>query len=168
MNTPLAICFVCHGNICRSPTAEAVMRKFVEDAGLAHAFEIDSAGVSAEHEGELADARSREAAARRGYAMEGRARPLVLDDFSRFDLLLAADRENVRRIERLAAGLTGPRRARVQLLREYDSERRDRLEIPDPWSSGPVAFVQVLEICERSCRALLESLRPDRGQSPRG
>lgn len=168
MSTPIAICFVCHGNICRSPTAEAVMRKFVADAGLAEAFEIDSAGVSAEHEGELADARSREAAARRGYAMEGRARPLLLEDFARFDLLLAADRENVRRIERLARNLDGPRRARVQLLREYDPERRDRLEVPDPWSSGPAAFVQVLEICERSCRALLESLRRDHGLAPRG
>lgn len=165
MTTRASICFVCHGNICRSPTAQGVMRRLVDDAGLGAMFEIDSAGVSAEHEGEPADARSRAAASRRGYVLDGRARQFVVADLARFDLVLAADRENLRRLGRLA-GPHAPHRARLELLRAYDPRAGASLDVPDPWSSDKLAFEQVLDICERSCAALLAALCEAHGLGP--
>src|SRR5262245_12608956 len=89
--TDLALCFVCLGNICRSPTAEGIMRVLVSEAGLADRIEIDSAGTGGWHQGELPDPRARRAAAERGIALESRAREFDQFDFDRFDLILAMD-----------------------------------------------------------------------------
>src|SRR5215467_3437355 len=98
----MRICFVCLGNICRSPTAEGVMRKLVVDAGLDGRVTLDSAGTGGWHIGELPDPRSRAAAARRGYQLEHRARQFKPADFEAFDLVLAMDLDNLGYLQRLA------------------------------------------------------------------
>src|SRR5690242_4952993 len=103
----MKICFVCMGNICRSPTAEGVMRHLVREAGLDGTIALDSAGTGDWHAGELPDPRSREAAARRGYLLEHRARLFTVADLDRFELILAMDRANLAHLRRLAAGRPG-------------------------------------------------------------
>jgi protein-tyrosine phosphatase len=153
----VAICFVCHGNICRSPTAEGVMRHRVEAAGLRDAITIASAGVSAEHEGERADARSRAAAERRGYALDSRARRFVASDFARFDLVIALDGDNLRRLRTLA--IDEEARSKLKLLREFDTHGAGPHDVPDPWYGGADGFEEVLDLCERACDGLLAHLR---------
>ena len=150
----MKICFVCLGNICRSPTAEAVMRALAERAGKT--VELDSAGTGGWHVGELADPRTRAAAARRGYAIEHRARQFSADDFARFDLVLAMDQQNLRDLRALARGT--PALSRITLFREYDSTAPDGADVPDPYAGGADGFEHVLDICERACRGLLETI----------
>lgn len=150
----MRICFVCLGNICRSPTAEAVMRALAERAGK-H-VELDSAGTGGWHVGESPDPRSREAAARRGYELVHRARKLERDDFGRFDLILAMDHENLAAIERLAHGLAQP--PRIALLRSFDASAPAGADVPDPYAGGSAGFEAVLDICERACAGLLETI----------
>src|SRR5690606_33971997 len=102
----MRICFVCLGNICRSPTAEGVMRALVEQAGLGRRVVVDSAGTGAWHVGELPDPRSRAAAKKRGYELVHRARKFTAQDFDRFDLVVAMDRDNYSNLQRLARGRT--------------------------------------------------------------
>jgi protein-tyrosine phosphatase len=110
--------FVCLGNICRSPTAEGVMRALVRDAGLEDQIELDSAGLGSWHVGSRPDGRAAAAARARGIALNGRARTVTRDDFDDFDLLLAMDRSNLRELRRMAPDGRG--RAKVRLLREFD------------------------------------------------
>lgn len=153
----MRICFVCLGNICRSPTAEAVFRRLAEDAGLADTLTIDSAGTGSWHVGELPDPRSRRAAARRGYQLTHRARTFTASDFDRFDLVLAMDRDNHAALQRLARGRTHA--PSIRLLRSFDPSAPDGAEVPDPYSGGDDGFEEVLDICERACRGLLEHIR---------
>ena len=150
----MRICFVCLGNICRSPTAEAVMRALADQAGKS--VELDSAGTGGWHIGEAADPRARAAAARRGYAIEHRARQFVVDDFARFDLVLAMDEQNLTDLKALA------RRAqhvpRIALFRSYDPTTPNGADVPDPYSGGAAGFEHVLDICEQTCRGLLEAI----------
>ncbi len=152
--TRTAVLFVCLGNICRSPLAEAVFAHLVRERGLEDRFEIDSAGTGAWHVGERADRRSMAVAARHGVSMEGRARRVEPSDFGRFDLIVAMDRENLRDLERMADG--HPRRPKTRLLREWDSEDGD--EVPDPYYGGPEGFERVYAMVRRSCEALLDHL----------
>src|SRR5687767_11751020 len=98
----MRILFVCMGNICRSPTAEGVMRRLVEQAGLADRFEIESAGTGGWHVGEPPDERATLAAGRRGVTLSGAAQQVTRDDFRRFDLLIALDRANLRELLAIA------------------------------------------------------------------
>lgn len=150
------ICFVCHGNICRSPTAEAVMRALVDDAGLGDAIVLDSAGVSDEHAGEPPDRRAIAAALRRGLRLEHRARRFTAADFDRFDHVIAMDRDNLRRLQALAP--TAAARAKLELLRPIGPSGEH--DVPDPWYEGGTAFDRVLDICELDCAALLARLHP--------
>jgi protein-tyrosine phosphatase len=151
----MRICFVCLGNICRSPTAEGVMRRLVRDAGLESVVTIDSAGTGGWHVGELPDSRSREAAARRGYQLDHRARRFTAVDFDRFDLVLAMDRANLQHLRALAGGRGAPA---VRLLRSFEVGAPDA-EVPDPYDGSDGDFEHVLDICERACRGLLEHVR---------
>ena len=157
----IAVCFVCHGNICRSPTAEAVFATLVERAGLQHAIAIDSAGCSDEHAGESPDARSARVAVARGYAMRSCARRFERADFERFDLVIAMDRHNRAHLERLAGSTSA--RAKVRMMREYDADDPRPLDVPDPWYGGGEGFAEVLAICERACAGLLAELRRTHG-----
>ena len=153
----IAVCFVCHGNICRSPTAEAVFATLVERAGLQHAIAIESAGCSDEHAGESPDRRSARVAVARGYSMRSCARRFERDDFARFDLVIAMDRHNRAHLERLAPSASA--RAKLKMLREYDDEDPRPIDVPDPWYGGGEGFDEVLAICERACTGLLAEIR---------
>jgi len=154
---PVRVCFVCLGNICRSPTAEAVFRHLVRDAGLEAAIEIDSAGMGSWHTGDSPDPRSVEAAAQRGIPVEGAARTVRVEDFVHFDYLIAMDREN--RSDLLALAPDGDARERVALLRDFDPEAESGAEVPDPYYGGDEGFDLVLDICEAACRGLLDYVR---------
>jgi protein-tyrosine phosphatase len=153
--------FVCLGNICRSPTAEAVMRELLRREGLEHGVEVDSAGTGAWHVGEPPDERSAGAAAERGITLTGRARQVVPGDFARHDLLLAMDRTNREALMALAPDAAA--RERVRLLREFDPRAvaAGDLDVPDPYFGGPNGFGHVLDLVHDACGGLLEALRRD-------
>ncbi len=144
------------GNICRSPTAEAVFREVVRLEGQGLDVLVDSAGTHAYHVGEPPDSRAIAAARRRGIRMEDlRARVVSRDDFLRFDFVLAMDQQNLEHLERLApAG----HRARVQLFMDYARDSGPP-EVPDPYYGGETGFEQVLDLVEAAARGLLSTLR---------
>jgi protein-tyrosine phosphatase len=154
--TRVAICFVCLGNICRSPTAEGVMRDQVEGAGLADRVDIDSAGTGDWHVGEPPDTRAQAAARSRGYDLSAlRARQVSEADFERFDLLLAMDEANLAELRRRCPP---QHRDKVRLLMEF-ARGASLTEVADPYFGGAQGFEQVLDQCEDACRGLLETLR---------
>ena len=147
------ILFVCLGNICRSPTAEGVMRRLVREHGLEHEIEVDSAGTGGWHVGAPPDARATEAARRRGTELSGSARRFdPRRDFDRFDLILAMDAENRR--ELLALAPDEQARRKVRMFRPGD------LDVPDPYYGGDDGFEEVLDLVEDAARELLYELRP--------
>jgi protein-tyrosine phosphatase len=153
----IGVLFVCLGNICRSPLAEGVFRSLVDEAGLAHRFEIDSAGTSGWHDGESADARTVAVARRRGVELTSISRRVSEADLMRFHHILAMDGNNLRELRRLARD--APPGAEIRLLREFDAMADGRKDVPDPWFSGEEGFEQVHDMVERSCRGLLAELR---------
>ncbi len=155
------ICFVCMGNICRSPTAEAVMRHLVQQRGLDSSIIIESAGLGSWHVGDRADRRARAAAGRRGYALEGRAQQFTAGFFERFDYVLAADHENLRHLHRLASNPESLRK--IHLLRDFDPASPKGSEVPVPYYGGAHGFESVLDICEAACRGLLDHLLAELG-----
>jgi protein-tyrosine phosphatase len=157
----VGVIFVCLGNICRSPLAEGVFRHLAKQRGLADRFEIDSAGTSGYHEGDAPDARSTAVARRRGIELDGRSRPLRRTDLDRFDYVIVMDRDNRAAVERLAADLDYP--ARVHLLREFDPDAVDDLDVPDPYYGGPTGFERVHDLVERACAKLLDAIAEERG-----
>ena len=156
----MRILFVCMGNICRSPTAEAVMRGLLRAEGLGQVVAIDSAGTGGWHAGDPPDARAVAAARSRDLVVEGAARQVTAEDFGRFDLVLAMDRENER--ELLARAPDDEARAKVRLLREFDpaAVAAGDLDVPDPYYGGPHGFDRVLDLVEAACRGLLDEVRP--------
>lgn len=152
------LCFVCLGNICRSPTAEGIMLALVESEGLASKIAIDSAGTAAYHVGERADRRSRETARARGVDLPSVARAFAQEDFERFHYVLAMDAQNHKNL--LALARTPDARAKVHLLRSFEPEHsRDDLSVPDPYYGGPEGFERVFDICDAACRGLLKHLQ---------
>ena len=147
------------GNICRSPTAEGVMRHLLREQGLEDEIEIESAGTGGWHAGSPPDARATEAAHRRGIVLEGAARQVRASDFEDYDLLLAADRENVADLRAIAPDDAA--RAKVRLLREFDPASRGArdLDVPDPYYGGAQGFEEVLDLVEAACRGLLAEVR---------
>ena len=155
-DSKVSICFVCLGNICRSPTAEAVLRTLAAREAPGLALAIDSAGTHDYHVGEAPDRRSQAAARAHGYELAGlRARLLVADDFMRFDYVLVADNANLREARALAP--TTPR-ARPQLLLDFAPGQPLR-ELPDPYYGGPADFEQVIALCEQAARGLIARLQ---------
>ena len=152
----MRICFVCLGNICRSPTAHGVMERLIAEAGLADRVSVDSAGTAAYHIGELSDERTRVAARRRGIELTHRARQFTAADLDRFDLVVAMDLQNLRRLQQLARGRTTPP---LVLLRSFDATAEAGAEVPDPWDGGDEGFEEVLDQCERACAGLLAQVR---------
>ena len=151
-----SVLFVCMGNICRSPTAEGVFRKYVGDAGLAGIIETDSAGTHAYHKGSGADRRAAEAADRRGYSLHDiRSRPISADDFVRHDYLLAMDLDN---LEIMQVHAAETHRHKVSLLLDFAAQGPDA-EVPDPYYGGSAGFERVLDLVEEASRGLLETLR---------
>lgn len=155
------VCFVCLGNICRSPTAEAVMRHLVKAAGLEKRIAIESAGTGDWHVGHVRDQRSRAVGEARGIPLSGTARQFVPEDFDDFDHVLAMDQSN--RAELLRLARDDRDRAKVALLRSFDPTAPADAEVPDPYYGGARGFDEVFDICERACRGLLATLRREAG-----
>jgi protein-tyrosine phosphatase len=158
-NGKIGVLFVCLGNICRSPLAEAVFRAIVEEEGLSDRFTIDSAGTSNYHTGDSPDPRTVRAAAARGVRVQHAARQIAEEDFARFDYVLAMDSENLRRTLRVAGTVDGS--AEVRLLRSYDPEADEDAEVPDPYFGGPRGFEDVHELVELACRGLFAHIRAE-------
>lgn len=157
------VLFVCMGNICRSPTAEGVMRGLVAEAGLSDRIALDSAGTGGWHAGDPPDPRSVAAAARRGIRVDGAARKVRLADFDEFDLIVALDRANARDLRRLAPDDRAA--VKVRLLREFDPAGGGDLDVPDPYYGGAGGFGRVLDLVDASCRGLLDELRGRAGSA---
>jgi protein-tyrosine phosphatase len=157
----MRILFVCLGNICRSPTAEAVLRALAAREAPELDLEVDSAGTAGYHIGEPPDPRTRQAAARRGYDLGAlRARIVEPADFERFDLILAMDRDHHSILLRMAQPSAAPK---LKLVMSY-ARRFKEEEVPDPYYGGPRGFERVLDMLEDAAQGLLESLRlPGRG-----
>ena len=150
------ILFVCLGNICRSCTAEEIMRHYVRKAGLEHEILLDSAGLIDYHEGEPADPRMRAHAARRGYNISHLSHPVKYDDFFRFDLLVGMDDRNVDKLKAMAPGLEEERKV-VPMADFCRTKVIDH--VPDPYYGGASGFENVMDILEDACGGLLEDLR---------
>ena len=140
--------FVCMGNICRSPSAEAVMRHLVAGAGLQDAIEVDSAGTGGWHAGARPDRRATAAARSRGIVLDGAARQVTARDFHDFDLLLAMDEDNLRDLLALAPSGT-----------EHKVRKLAAVDVPDPYYGGELGFETVLDIVTDACAGLLDELR---------
>lgn len=156
----IRVCFVCLGNICRSPTAEAVMKALVDAEGLADQITVDSAGTNGWHVGEPPDRRSAAEAERRGIPMCGTARRFEAWDFEDFDLVIAMDERNQSDLVDLAPDEASA--ARVHLLREFDPDHdpgEPTPDVPDPYQGGPDGFVAVFDMVDAACRGLLAELR---------
>jgi protein-tyrosine phosphatase len=162
------VLFVCLGNICRSPTAEGVMRALVRDAGLEDRIELDSAGTGAWHVGNPPDERATAAARERGIVLEGAARQVERSDFAEFDLIVAMDASNLADLRRIAPDEAA--RAKVRLLREFDPPADGGLDVPDPYHGGRRGFEDVFDLVQSACAALLAQLRealPEPAAEPR-
>jgi protein-tyrosine phosphatase len=155
MTARLRILLVCLGNICRSPTAEVVLRTKLQAAGLGDRFDIDSAGTYSGHVGLPPDARAQRHALRRGYDLSRlRARYVLPADFQRFDLIFAMDDDNLADLQRMA-----PDGASARI------ERFAVVEVPDPYTSGPAMFEEVLDIVESASDVWVKRLGQVAGTS---
>lgn len=153
----LAVLMVCMGNICRSPTAEGVLRWRLRREGLGELVRVDSAGTTAFHRGSPPDSRAIAHAARRGIDIAGlRARELTAADFDRFDLLLAMDEDNLETLRRRARP---EHHERLRLLLSFAPPATGVLEVPDPYYGAPAGFEQVLDLIEAATDGLLAEVR---------
>jgi len=162
----MKVLLVCLGNICRSPTAEGVVRTIAAREFPGLDVELDSAGTGTWHLGDPPDARATETARRRGITLDGAARQVRRDDFEHYDLLLAADRENLAHLRAIAPNEES--RSKVRLLREFDPDpdATGDLDVPDPYYGGARGFETVLDQVEAACRGLLAELRRRAGDGP--
>ena len=164
--TPInSILMVCMGNICRSPTAEGVLRHKLRAVGLGDQVKVDSAGTHAWHEGEPPDRRSQQHAQARGYDLsDQRSRPVAAADFERFDLILAMDWDNLALLEDQC-----PREYRAKLARLSEHALRHASPVvPDPYSGGRAGFEQVLDLVEDACDGLVATLLSQRSHHADG
>ncbi|MFJ1580492.1 low molecular weight protein-tyrosine-phosphatase [Streptomyces sp. NPDC088182] len=171
MTSPYRVCFVCTGNICRSPIAESVFRARLTEAGLDGLVEVDSAGTDGWHEGDSADPRAVAVLDAHGYGSDHTARQFHASWFPRLDLVIALDEGHLRELRRLAP--TPEDAAKVRLLRSYDlslapspdpslglsGEPSGDLGVPDPYYGGSAGFEECLEMVEAASEGLLATVR---------
>jgi protein-tyrosine phosphatase len=153
------ICFVCLGNICRSPTAEAVMKHLVREAGLERALHVESAGTGDWHIGETRDRRSLATGAARGIPLSGRAQQFTAADFARFDYVVAMDTSNRDNLLKMAPDDAA--RAKVSMLRAHEdgAAGANPADVPDPYYGGARGFEDVFDICQAACAGFLARVR---------
>ncbi len=156
----IKVLFVCTGNICRSPTAEGVLRHFAAAQGLGDLIEIESAGTHDYHVGDPPDPRTVKAAAARGFDLSAlRARKVTRSDFQNFDLILAMDESHLAHLQALRPK---DARAEVKLFLAYHPVESGKplTNVPDPYYGGPEGFEQVLDLVERASAGLLKTIVP--------
>ncbi|MEU9381465.1 low molecular weight protein-tyrosine-phosphatase [Streptomyces sp. NPDC048279] len=153
------VCFVCTGNICRSPMAESVFRARIAEAGLADRVEVDSAGTGGWHEGDGADPRTVRVLQGHGYDGDHTARQFQASWFDRLDLVIALDAGHLKALRRLAPTEEDARK--VRLLRSYDPDAADDLDVPDPYYGGMDGFEECLEMVEAAGKGLLAAVRDE-------
>lgn len=157
INKKIGVLFICMGNICRSPTAEAVFRHYIEKAGLSNQVVIDSAGTHDYHIGDPPDSRSQRAAEHRGYDMSKlRGRQVEVSDFERFDFVLAMDEANLSILQRLR-----PDDSHNYLGLFLEFARDGEREVPDPYYGGTDGFERVLDLVEDGAEGLLKHIREE-------
>ena len=156
MEKKYKILFVCLGNICRSPAAEGVMLRLIEERNLVGRIEVDSAGTYGGHAGSLPDRRMRVHARSRGYELTHRSRRVTGDDFERFDLIVGMDGSNVHTLREMAATIDEARKIvpMGRFIRRYPHYDH----VPDPYYEGSEGFEHVLDLLEDSCAALLDHI----------
>ena len=160
MARPIGILMVCLGNICRSPTAEGVLRARLDAAGLSDRVRVDSAGTGDSHLGQAPDPRAIACAAGHGIDISGlRARRLAAEDFDACDLVLCADDGHFRAVQRLARGHD----ADVRMVREFDPEAGDDLDLADPYYGSHDDFTECLRQIRRSSDGIVEHVRAELG-----
>lgn len=147
-----SVLFVCLGNICRSPTGEAVLVHHVAEQGLENQILVDSAGTIGYHEGKRADSRMMKHAARRGYDLTSRSRKITPADFQRFDLIIAMDQQN-----RSDIAAIDPSANHVRMLSDFLDDDWPR-DVPDPYYGGAAGFETVLDMIEAACPKILEEV----------
>ena len=157
MNKTLKICFVCHGNICRSPLAQGVMESLVKKEGLEEIILISSAGVSGWHAGEPPDIRMQNTARKHGVTLESRARHFQANDFKQMDMVLAMDHSNFKTLKAMRP--LADTQDKLFLFRSFDPENKGDLEVPDPYYGGDRGFELVFKMVERACPEILEHLK---------
>ncbi|MFD8810423.1 low molecular weight protein-tyrosine-phosphatase [Streptomyces sp. NPDC059627] len=153
------VCFVCTGNICRSPMAESVFRARTAEAGLDDRVEADSAGTGGWHEGDGADPRTVRVLTEHGYDGDHTARQFQASWFARLDLVIALDSGHLKALRRLAPTEEDARK--VRLLRSYDPAAGDDLDVPDPYYGGLDGFEECLEMVEAASEGLLAAVRTE-------
>jgi protein-tyrosine phosphatase len=153
-NKQVSILFVCMGNICRSPTGEGVFHHYIQQQGYGNDIHVDSAGTISYHVGDAADVRMRQAASKRGYALNSIARQVKSTDFQDFNLIIAMDHDNLADLERMAGGV----KSHIRLLGSYlkgANSNQNASSVPDPYYGGDQGFEDVLDMIEASCPAIL-------------
>ena len=154
----IKVLFVCTGNICRSPTAEGIFRRYVDDAGLSEKIYIESAGLLDYHEGDNADHRTQQHAMKRGFDLSQIiSRPIVRDDFKNYDYLIAMDSSHLKAMNELCPENHKPEKV-IKLMLDYSNQWKGE-GVPDPYYTGEDGFELVLDMLEESCRELLNVIK---------
>jgi protein-tyrosine phosphatase len=151
------ILFVCLGNICRSPLAEAIFLRHLKIAGMEDKFSADSCGTSGHHAGDNPDSRTIRNARKNGIEIQHIGRQFSLQDFSSADMIVAMDKKNFNNIQSLAFQ-NGFHKADIRMMRSFDPEAQFEADVPDPWYGGEEGFEDVFQILWRSCGRLAAEL----------
>lgn len=150
------ILFVCLGNICRSCTAEEIMRTLIIKEGMENRIKVDSAGILSVHKGELPDNRMRKHASQRGYTLTHRSRPVTIMDFYDFDLIVGMDYQNIDDLREKAPGIEEEKR--IVCMTDFCQTMKVDY-VPDPYYGGSQGFEHVLDILEDACSGLINSIK---------
>ena len=153
----VSVLFVCLGNICRSPAAEAIFQSLINDKGIANQFIVDSAGTGSWHVGKKADSRMRFAAKQRNINIISNARQIIEDDFLKFKYILVMDNSNFNNVVNFKNRVKGSDFARILKIQDFSSVFAER-EVPDPYFGGDAGFEHVLDILEDSVSCFLEDI----------
>ena len=153
----ISVLFVCLGNICRSPAAEAIFQSLINDKGIGNQFIVDSAGTGSWHVGKKADSRMRFAAKQRNINIISNARQIIEDDFLKFKYILVMDNSNFNNVVNFKNRVKGSDFARILKIQDFSSVFAER-EVPDPYFGGDAGFEHVLDILEDSVSCFLEDI----------
>lgn len=156
--TPIKVLFVCMGNICRSPSGEAVMNKYITNAGLSSKIICDSAGTLAYHAGEPADSRMQSHANKRNYRLTSISRKITPSDFSEFDYLIGMDEDNMHDMKAMTKD--EKQLSKIHQMVDYCAKDNPGY-VPDPYYGGSAGFEQVLDLLEDACNGLLQQIQED-------